>query len=95
MPEAITFADIQAAADRIRGEAVRTPLLESDNLNALAGRRVLVKAECLQRTGSFKFRGAWNTVSALSAEARAKGALHRVAMKMPVRCRMVGRRIEA
>ena len=75
MPEAITFADIQAAADRIRGEAVRTPLLESDNLNALAGRRVLVKAECLQRTGSFKFRGAWNTVSALSAEARAKGVI--------------------
>jgi threonine dehydratase len=55
---------IRAAAARIAGHAVVTPLLEHPALNALAGRRVLVKAECLQRTGSFKFRGAWNAVAA-------------------------------
>jgi threonine dehydratase len=61
---------IHAAAARIAGHAVVTPLLESAGLNALAGRRVLVKAECLQRTGSFKFRGAWNAVA---AQPEAKG----------------------
>jgi threonine dehydratase len=55
---------IHAAAARIADRAVVTPLLEHPALNAIAGRRVLVKAECLQRTGSFKFRGAWNAVSA-------------------------------
>jgi threonine dehydratase len=55
---------IHAAAARIAGHAVVTPMLEHPALNAIAGRRVLVKAECLQRTGSFKFRGAWNAVSA-------------------------------
>lgn len=59
------FSDIEAAAGRLKGEAVETPLLESAGLNALAGGRVLVKAECLQRTGSFKFRGAWNLISQL------------------------------
>ena len=44
-------------------------------MNALAGRRVLVKAECLQRTGSFKFRGAWNALSLLDPAARGRGAL--------------------
>jgi threonine dehydratase len=58
------LAMIHAAAARIAGHAVVTPMLESPGLNAIAGRRVLVKAECLQRTGSFKFRGAWNAVSA-------------------------------
>jgi threonine dehydratase len=55
---------IHAAAARLSGHAVITPLLEHPALNAIAGRRVLVKAECLQRTGSFKFRGAWNAVAA-------------------------------
>ena len=55
---------IHAAAARLAGHAVVTPMLEHPALNAIAGRRVLVKAECLQRTGSFKFRGAWNAVSA-------------------------------
>jgi threonine dehydratase len=59
----VTRDDILAAAGRLAGVAVRTPLVESDGLNAVAGRRVLVKAECLQRTGSFKFRGAWNALS--------------------------------
>jgi threonine dehydratase len=56
---------IDAAAGRLVGHARRTPLLSSPFLDDLAGRRVLVKAECLQHTGSFKFRGAWNAVSAL------------------------------
>ena len=56
---------IEAAARRLKGHARRTPLLSSPFLDDLAGRRVLVKAECLQHTGSFKFRGAWNALSAL------------------------------
>lgn len=59
----LAFADIAAAADRLRGLTVETPLLESDALNALAGGRLLLKAEPLQRTGSFKFRGAYNAIS--------------------------------
>ena len=75
MTEAITIADIRAAANRLKGAAVRTPLLESDNLNVLAGRRGLVKPECLQRTGSFKFRGGWSALSALSPAKREKGVI--------------------
>lgn len=70
-----TIADIEAAADRIRGQAVRTPLLRSDELDRVTGARVFVKAECLQRTGSFKFRGAYNAVQALSQAERAKGVV--------------------
>jgi threonine dehydratase len=69
------IAAIRAAADRLSGAAVRTPLLESELLNAAAGRRVLVKAECLQRTGSFKFRGAWSRLSALAPAERARGVI--------------------
>jgi threonine dehydratase len=64
-----TFADVQAAARCLQGVARRTPLLESEALNALAGGRILLKAECLQRTGSFKFRGAHNTISQIDADA--------------------------
>ncbi len=56
---------IEAAAGRLKGWARRTPMLSSPFLDDLAGRLVLVKAECLQHTGSFKFRGAWNAISAL------------------------------
>lgn len=73
--EAVTIADIRAAAVRLDGHARRTPMLESDLLNDVAGRRVLVKAECLQRTGSFKFRGGWSAISALDDERRAKGVI--------------------
>ena len=75
MTEAITIDDIRAARYRLAGVAQVTPLLESPFLNRLAGRRVLVKAECLQRTGSFKFRGGWSAVSALSEEARKRGVI--------------------
>jgi threonine dehydratase len=64
------IAAIRAAAVRLSGHAIRTPLLESPFLNEIAGRRVLVKPECLQRTGSFKFRGAWSALTALPPGAR-------------------------
>jgi len=66
---------IEAAAKRIKGKARRTPLLSSPFLDEIAGRRVLVKPECLQHTGSFKFRGAWSAMSALDPEVRAKGVI--------------------
>ena len=59
-----TVADVRAAAARIAGQAVRTPLLTSPVLDALTGARVFLKAENLQRTGSFKFRGACNALAA-------------------------------
>ncbi|MGR3494428.1 threonine ammonia-lyase [Citreimonas sp.] len=69
------IAMIEAAAGRLAGHALRTPLLHAPGLDAIAGRRVLVKAECLQHTGSFKFRGGWSAISALGPEARARGVL--------------------
>lgn len=66
---------IDAAAERLAGKALRTPLLSSPYLDEIAGRRVLVKPECLQLTGSFKFRGAWSAISALDADVREKGVL--------------------
>lgn len=68
--EAVDLARIKAAAARLTGKARVTPVLSSPALDALAGRRVLIKAECLQHTGSFKFRGAWAAVSALPAGTR-------------------------
>jgi threonine dehydratase len=68
------FKDIEKAARRIEGFAVLTPVIESPKLNAITGGRVLIKAECLQRTGSFKFRGAWNMISKLDAK-KAKGGV--------------------
>ncbi|HSM19178.1 MAG TPA: threonine/serine dehydratase [Hyphomicrobiales bacterium] len=61
------FSDIEAARARIAAHAVRTPLVENAELNARAGRRVLLKLESLQRTGSFQFRGACNLVGELAA----------------------------
>jgi threonine dehydratase len=75
MTEAITIVDIRAARDRLAGHGRFTPMLESPFLNRIAGRRVLVKAECLQRTGSFKFRGGWSAVSALPEDARKRGVI--------------------
>jgi threonine dehydratase len=66
---------ITAAADRLRGHARRTPMLSSPFLDEIAGRRVLIKVECLQRTGSFKFRGAWSAVSALDEKVRRRGVI--------------------
>lgn len=70
-----TIEDVKAAAKRIEGIAVRTPLLRNDALDEATGARVFVKAECLQRGGAFKMRGAANAIAALPAEVRAKGVI--------------------
>ena len=66
---------IRAAAERLQGHVRTTPLLHSDALDLIAGRRVWVKAECLQHTGSFKFRGGWSAISALPDEVRRRGII--------------------
>jgi threonine dehydratase len=66
---------IRAAKTRLEGHARRTPLLNSPFLDEIAGRRVWIKPECLQHTGSFKFRGGWSAVSALDPEVRARGVI--------------------
>lgn len=66
---------IRAAAQRIQDHARYTPLLNSPFLDEVAGRRVWVKPECLQHTGSFKFRGGWSALSALNEQTRAKGVI--------------------
>ncbi len=70
-----TYDDIKDAAGRLHGLAIETPLLESPLLNDELGYRLLIKAEVLQRTGSFKFRGAYNRVSRLSPEERRRGVV--------------------
>lgn len=74
-PEAINYSDVLRSAKLLDGKAVRTPLLENQAINEQAGRRVLVKAECLQRTGSFKFRGAWSALSQLDSESASRGVI--------------------
>ncbi|UWR12274.1 threonine ammonia-lyase [Sulfitobacter mediterraneus] len=66
---------IRAAAARLKGHARATPLLNAPLLDDLAGRRIWVKPECLQLTGSFKFRGAWSALSALAPDVRSKGVI--------------------
>ncbi|WP_368904806.1 threonine/serine dehydratase [Taklimakanibacter lacteus] len=69
-----SFDDVLAARERLKGQAVMTPLIENPVLNERVQGRVLIKAECLQRTGSFKFRGAWNAISRLDGDT-AKGGV--------------------
>lgn len=66
---------IEAAAARMAGHVRRTPLLHAPLLDKAVGRRIFVKAECLQVTGSFKARGGWSAVSALAPDARARGVI--------------------
>jgi threonine dehydratase len=68
-------SDVQRAADRLRGHVLRTPLLESAMLNEVAGCRVFVKAEPLQKTGSFKIRGALNKILSIPESQRAGGVV--------------------
>jgi threonine dehydratase len=70
-----TVDDIRAAARRIEGHAVKTPLLESSHLNEMVGGRLLVKAEMLQRTGAFKFRGAFTTLSQIPENKKKNGVV--------------------
>jgi threonine dehydratase len=69
------FGDVQDAAALLEGLAVKTPLIRSEVLDAAVGGRVFIKAECLQRTGSFKFRGAYNRIGRLSADERTRGVV--------------------
>jgi threonine dehydratase len=69
------FEDVKDAADRVRGVAHRTPVLTSRSLDEALGARVFFKAECFQRAGAFKFRGAYNALSRLSDEERRRGVL--------------------
>lgn len=69
------LAMIEAAAPRLEGHVRHTPLLGSAFLDEIAGRRVLVKAECLQHTGSFKFRGGWSALSAMDDATRKRGVI--------------------
>ncbi|MBA4790163.1 MAG: threonine/serine dehydratase [Rhizobiales bacterium] len=70
-----TAADVAAAAARLKGVAVRTPLISSPVLDEVTGARVFLKPETLQRTGSFKFRGAYNRIIQIPAERRPAGVV--------------------
>lgn len=70
-----SLADIKNAAERLHTVAIQTPLIENSYLNELSGGRVLLKAEPLQRTGSFKFRGAFNFLSQIEPGARRRGVV--------------------
>ena len=68
-----TIADVEAARERLRGVARETPLYPTETFSRLTGRQVYLKAENLQRTGSFKIRGAFNTIATLGAAERRAG----------------------
>jgi threonine dehydratase len=72
---AITYDDVRAAAERLRGVAHRTPVHTSRTLDDLAGREVFLKCESFQRGGAFKFRGAYNAISRLSEAERRRGVV--------------------
>jgi threonine dehydratase len=75
MSEAPSLAEIEAARARLQGIARETPLYPTETFTRLTGRPVLLKAENLQRTGSFKIRGAYNTISTLGAREREAGVV--------------------
>ena len=74
-PAAVTYADVEAAAGRRAGVAHRTPVATSRQFDALAGCYALFKCENLQRMGAFKFRGAYNALAKLPADARRRGVV--------------------
>jgi len=71
----VSYADVAAAHERIKGAARRTPVLTSSTADALAGAPLFFKCENLQRMGAFKFRGAYNALSQLESEERRRGVL--------------------
>lgn len=73
--EGLRFDDITGAAHRLRGVAIRTPVVCDDELDALAGNALFFKCENLQRAGAFKFRGAYNRLSQLTEAARLRGVV--------------------
>ncbi len=74
-PTLPTIADVRRAAERLAGHAAKTPLVSSPALDERTGGRILLKCETLQRTGSFKFRGAYNALAAMSRAARERGVV--------------------
>ena len=70
-----TFADVDSAMQRLKGQAIRTTMLRHDILDERAGGPVFIKPECLQHTGSFKFRGAYNALSCLDPEVLRHGVV--------------------
>ena len=85
-----TIADIETARERLVGVARETPLYPSETFSRLSGRQVFLKAENLQRTGSFKIRGAYNTIATLGKEERRAGRRRRE-RRQPRAGRRVGR----
>ena len=71
----LSLDDVRAAAERLSGVAHRTPVLTSRTLNERTGATAFLKAECLQRGGAFKFRGAYTMISSLTLEQRAAGVV--------------------
>jgi threonine ammonia-lyase medium form len=71
----IELADVQAAAARLEGVAHRTPVVTSRTLDGVGGGSVFLKAECFQRGGAFKFRGAYNKIASLPQDVRSRGVL--------------------
>jgi len=71
----IDITDIEAAADRLTGVVVKTPLLQNSELDRIVGGKVLIKPECFQSIGSFKIRGAYNLLSQLSPEQATRGVV--------------------
>jgi threonine dehydratase len=71
----LSLDDVRAAAERLSGIAHRTPVLTSRTLDERTGATAFVKAECLQRGGAFKFRGAFNMISSLDPEQRTRGVV--------------------
>jgi threonine dehydratase len=71
----VSYDDVAAAHERIKGAAHRTPVLTSTTVDALTGARVFFKCENLQRMGAFKFRGAYNALSQLTSEEKRRGVL--------------------
>jgi threonine dehydratase len=92
MTDTLALADIEAAAARLRGIARRTPLLRSEALDERVGGRLLLKAEPLQRTGSFKFRGGYNTVAQVSAPAVVAFSSGNHAQGVALAARLLGKR---
>jgi len=70
-----TYADVRDAASRLDGHAIKTPLLRSDAIDKRLGKNIWFKAECLQKKKAFKYRGAFNRLSALSVEEKARGVV--------------------
>ncbi|MCJ2062280.1 threo-3-hydroxy-L-aspartate ammonia-lyase [Methylobacterium sp. J-088] len=89
-----TYADVARAAERIAGAAHRTPVLTSRTADARTGAKLFFKAENLQRAGAFKFRGAYNAISALSEAERARGVITfssgNHAQAVALGCRLLG-----